>query len=125
MLVEDAAPPVLADSGSIDKLSMNGSGLFSSLPPGDSSRQSEPALIPDSEKRALQRLASRAVPQDELSSTIETIVSKVKAADVAKYIQENDAQTFIDVIDEACHHATSQNLLLISVTFLRFTLARH
>jgi len=50
-------------------------------------------------------LVSRTVSQDELPFTIGMIVSNVKAADIAGCLQGSDAQTFVDVIDEVCHHA--------------------
>ena len=63
------------------------------------------AHIPDSDNRALRRLVRCEVSQNELPSLIETIVSNTKAADIVKCLKETDAQTFIDVIDKACHHA--------------------
>ena len=71
----------------------------------DTNYLSEPPLILDSNKEALQRLVSRDVPQDELPSVIEAVISNAKAADIVKCLQESDAQTFIDVMDEARHHA--------------------
>ena len=100
-LFEDAVSPAVTGTGGID---VDESG--SPLPPlpGNTNHVSEPLLIPDSNGRALQRLVSRDVPQDELPSVIETIISNVKAADIVGCLQENDAQTFIDVMDEVCHH---------------------
>ena len=77
------------------------------LPSDDANRPSEPPLIFDSHGQALQRLVSRSVPQDELSSVIETVVSNVSAAGIVKYLQGNDAQTFVDIMDLACHYAIS------------------
>jgi hypothetical protein len=54
----------------------------------------------DSRGRALRRLASGTVPQDELPSLIESIVSNVKPTDIVELLPESDAQMFIDVIDE-------------------------
>lgn len=52
----------------------------------------------------MQCLTSHTVPQNELLSVIETIVSSVKASsDVVKCFQGSEAQGFIDVMDEACH----------------------
>ena len=49
-------------------------------------------------------MVSRAVPQDELPSVIETIVSNVKAANIVTELTRDEAQAFADIIDEACHH---------------------
>ena len=75
------------------------------LPPGSTNSTSKPPLIFDSNKQTLQRLISRAVPQDELPSVIAAVVSNIKAADIVECLQGSDAQTFIDIIDEACNHA--------------------
>jgi hypothetical protein len=45
-------------------------------------------------------LVSDAVPQDELASLVETIVSNLKADDIVQSLRENEAQTFIDIMDE-------------------------
>ena len=103
--VEDAALPVLARSSGIDRGVIDESGPPIPPPPGDTDHLSEPLLILDSNRRDLQRLVSHDVPRDELPSVIKTIASSVKAADIVEYLQESDAQTFIDVMDEACHHA--------------------
>jgi len=50
-------------------------------------------------------LVSRAVPQDELFSVIETIASNVNVADIVEYLKPSDAQAFIDVTGEVCHRA--------------------
>ena len=103
-LVEHAALPALIDSGDVRRRTMNESGLPLPLFPDDTNRPSEPPLVSGSDRRALQRLVSRAVSQDELSSVIETVLSNVKAADIVKCLQGREAQAFTDVIDEACHH---------------------
>ena len=79
----------------------------SPLPPLPKDIHHPPELLHalDSDKQALHRLVCRAVPQDEIFSVIETVVSNVKAADIVEYLQENDAQTFIDIIDQARHYA--------------------
>lgn len=82
---------------------MGESGLTLPPPPGDTNHSSKLPLVPDSNKWALQHLISRAIPQHELSSIIETVFSNVKAADIVKCLQESDAQAFIDVLDEAGH----------------------
>ena len=77
---------------------------------GDENPISEPPplLISDSGKRALQCLVSRSVPQDELPSLIETVVSSAKAANIVQCLQGSDAQVFIDMVDQVCGAATSQ-----------------
>ena len=98
--IEDAAPPAFIDRGSV-----GGSGPSSPLLFGNANHFSKPPLVLGSVKRALQRLVSRDVPHDELPSVIETVISNVKAVDIVECLQGNDAQTFIDVLDEACHRA--------------------
>ena len=85
--------------------SMGESGISLPLPLGDTNQLFEPVLVPDSDNRALRRLVSREVSQNELPSFIETIVSNTKAADIVKCLKGTDVQTFIDVIDEACYQA--------------------
>lgn len=110
-------PPVLSGSGVLDRGSFSQGRLSLPLIPGDTNSVSEPPPIPDSDKRALQRLVSLGVPQDELPSVIGSIVSNVKATDIVKCLQSSDAQTFIDIVDEACYHTTPsmRNRLLTSV----------
>ncbi|KAF9642628.1 kinase-like protein [Thelephora ganbajun] len=108
-VLEDPTSLVSADSGCTNRGSLNESGLSLLLSPTDTNHRPASPLLLDSDKRALQCLLSRAVSHDELSSLIETIVSNVKAADIVQYLQGSDAQAFIDVIDEACHH-TLQSL---------------
>lgn len=40
------------------------------------------------------------MPNDELASLIETIVSRVEADNIVKLLQGDDAQMFIDVMDK-------------------------
>lgn len=94
---------MLIDSNGIGEGSLGESGPSLPLPPGDTNHSPKPPLVPDFNKRALRRLISRTVPQHELLSVIETIFSNVKAANTIKYLEESDAQTFIDIVDEACH----------------------
>ena len=103
-LVEDAVPPALINSSILDGDSLGEGGLPSPLVPENTNRPSEPPLISDSDKRALQRLVSLTIPEDELPSVIERIVSNVKAADIVKSLQSSDARAFIDVIDKVCQH---------------------
>ena len=53
-------------------------------------------------KRALQRLVSGATPRDELCHLIETVVSSMKADDMANHLHGADAQRFVDVLDQVC-----------------------
>ena len=72
------------------------------LDQGDMDHSPNPPLIPDSDKRALQRLVSDSVPHDELLPLIELVVTNVKAASIVGFLKGNDAQTFIDMIDQVC-----------------------
>ena len=93
-------------SGFIDSGPTNGGDIPLPLLQGDTNRLSEPPPVLDRDKQALGRLLSRAVSQDELPSVIETIISNAKAADIAGSFRGSDAQTFIDIIDEASYHIT-------------------
>lgn len=95
---------MLIGIGGIDRDTASESGLLFPLFPGDTNHQSETPLVADADRRALERLVSRVIPQGELPSVIETIISNMKAANIVESLQGNDAQTYIDVIDEACHH---------------------
>ena len=95
---------MLIGSNAIDSDSVGENGIPLPLPPRDADNASEPPLVLDSDKQAMRRLLSRAVPQDELPSVIETIISKPKSADIAGSLRGGDAQTFIDIIDEASYH---------------------
>ena len=78
--------------------------------PGDS--------IPDSDRRALQRLVSGATPQDELAPLIETIVSDLKADNIVKLLQASNAQMFIDVMDNVCATLFSARGSLLIILFI-------
>ena len=78
ILIEDAAPP--------------------SPTPG------QPLLL-DPGERALQRLISRNVPEDELASIFEAIFSSRRTIDTASSLTEGGPQTFIDAMDEVNSHA--------------------
>lgn len=65
-----------------------------------------PSLVPDSCKKALQRLVSRAAPKGELVSLVEAIFSSGRVSDIVGCLGENNAQTFIDAVDEVCHHGS-------------------
>ena len=93
-------------SGAIDSDSMGENDIPLPLPPRDGNHVSEPRLVLDSDKQAMRHLLSCAVPQDELPSVIETIISSAKSADIAGSLRGSDAQTFIDIIDEASYHIT-------------------
>ena len=57
-----------------------------------------------SHEQAWKRLISCGVPRDELPPLIETIFSERKTTNIVDHLQGNDAQAFIDVIDEVrCH----------------------
>ena len=93
------------DSDGIDRDSIDENGRHLALSLGDANQPSEPALIPDFDKRILQRLVSPEVSKDELPPLIATIVSNMKASDIVECLKGNDAQVFIDVIDEVCYQA--------------------
>lgn len=93
----------LIDSRGIDRDSKGEDEKPLPLPSGDGNQSSKLALIPDSDKRILQRLVRREVSRDELPSLIETIVSNMKAADIVECLKGNDAQIFIDVMDKVSH----------------------
>ena len=95
---------MLANSGDLGRSLIGESGLSLSLPQEDIDHPSKPPPVLDSGKLALELLVNRTVPQHEFPLVIETIVSNVKAADIVECLQGSDAQTFVDVIDEACHH---------------------
>ena len=58
----------------------------------------DPSVSVDSHEQAWRRLIGPAVPQDELSSLIETIFSDRKATKEVDRLQGSDVQVFIDVI---------------------------
>ena len=101
--IGDVPRSVLTDIGGVNRGSSGGGDPPLPLLTGDPNHPSKPTLISDSDKHALQRLVDPAVPQAELLSVIETIVSNVKAADIVKHLQLSDAQAFVNVIDQACH----------------------
>ena len=68
--------------------------------PADADHPSELPPIPDSDRRALQHLVSGAVPQDQLASLIESIVTNVKAAAIVGCLRGTDVQKFIEVMDK-------------------------
>ncbi|KAF9778164.1 hypothetical protein BJ322DRAFT_500310 [Thelephora terrestris] len=81
----DSAVPGLRQQGDVNHIS--------ELPLGSTS---------DAGQRALQRLISPSVPQDELPSLIETVALNTKTADIVQCLRGSDAQKFIDVIDQVC-----------------------
>lgn len=102
-------PPAVTDSG-----------VPSSQQPGGVNHTPEPPLILTSDRRALQRLVSDNVPQDELPSLIETVVSNVKPIDIAKCLERSDdAQAFIDVTDQVCNTTALQSNRFITNLCIR------
>jgi len=63
----------------------------------------DPSIAVSSREQAWQRFITRTVPSDELPSLIETIFSG-RESGVADILRENDAQAFIDAIDEVHSH---------------------
>ena len=72
-----------------------------SIPPEETNPASELPHRPDAYQGALQRLVSGALPQNELTALIETVVLNVNAAEIGERLKRSDAQAFIDVIDQA------------------------
>jgi hypothetical protein len=68
-------------------------------PAPDTGLPPDPSTL-DPDNQALQRLISRTAPRSELASLIETIFPNKKVADIVDRLQDDDAQTFINVIDE-------------------------
>ena len=58
----------------------------------------DPSISVDSHEQAWRRLIDHPVPQDELSSLIETIFLDRKTAKAVDRLQGSDVQVFIDVI---------------------------
>lgn len=74
------------------------SALETNLPP-------DASTTPDPHTQVWQRLINRGVPQNELTSLIETTVSGAKTADIIDLLHGLDAQACIDFIDEVLHCA--------------------
>ena len=81
---------MLIEPCGIDRGSISESDASPPLP-GDMNHSSEPPVVLSSDRKALQRLVSRTVPQDELLSVMEAIAPNMGAADVAEFPQGNDA----------------------------------
>ena len=63
----------------------------------------DPPIPIGSQEQVWRRLIARAVPRDELPSTIEAILSG-RETNVVELLTGGDAQTFIDIMDEVCYH---------------------
>ena len=64
-----------------------------------------PSLVLSSGEQALlQRLINRAVAEGGLVSVIEAIFSNEKVSDIVEWLSRDNAQTFLDVVDEVRHH---------------------
>ena len=64
-----------------------------------------PSLVLSSGKQALlQRLINCATPEGGLVSIIEAIFSNEKVSDIVEWLRRDNAQTFVDVVDEVRHH---------------------
>ena len=102
--INDAAYPVLTSCSITSAKAMSDVGV--PLPPSshslDHTRHTnslpDPSISVDSHEQAWRRLIDHPVPQDELSSLIETIFSDRKAAKAVDRLQGSDVQVFIDVI---------------------------
>ena len=65
-----------------------------------------PLFFLNSDAPACRRLIERVFAPGELPSLIEAAFSSKDETDMIRRLRGNDAQTFIDVIDEACHPPT-------------------
>ena len=65
----------------------------------------DPSIVTNPHEQAWQSLINRTAPRDELPSLIETIFSGRKTTDMVDSLQQSDAQTFIDMIDEVHNYA--------------------
>ena len=84
-------------------------GPSSPASPQETGQSSEPSHTLDSGEQALLRLISGALPQDEQALIIESVFSSQKVTNMVNDLQEQDAQTFIDVIHEVCYHSSISN----------------
>ena len=79
-------------------------------PVSNSFLDEDPSLAEDAGPRSpipglsTERLISRAGPKDESVSLINAIFSSGKVSDIVGRLGANDAQPFIDPMDEVCHH---------------------
>ena len=79
-----------------------------------------PSLVLGSGKQALELLVSCPIPEGKLASLIEATFSSERVSDIVGCLTGNDAQTFIDVVDEVCHCISStKNGLVDPFKFLR------
>ena len=88
------------------------------LPPEDTHQIYQSSPILDSDRRALQRLVSGAVPQDELASLIEGIVLNVKSAAFVECLRGSDARAFIEVMDKVWMTSSVPGRLLHGWSFV-------
>ena len=107
---EDIAHPVLSDRGVTEENATSTGYPYLPLPSRrlDPTPRTnyfpDPSIATDSHKQAWQRLISHTIPHDELPSLIEAIFSDREAVKSGECLQENDAQAFINILDEARYH---------------------
>ncbi|KAF9780779.1 kinase-like domain-containing protein [Thelephora terrestris] len=90
--------------------------IHSPMPHKDKNPISKPPPILGSDERALERLVNSDTPRDELLPLVETVVLNVEGADIVGRLQGTSAQTFVDVLDQACMspvHSRGTDSLLI------------
>ena len=64
-----------------------------------------PSLVSGSDRQVLlQHLINSAVSEGRLVALIEAIFSNGRVSDIVECVKRSDAQTFVDVLDEVCHH---------------------
>jgi hypothetical protein len=84
-----------------------------SVPDGDNlPGPAEPSLV------LLLCLISGAVPQGERASIIETVFLSRKAIDMARHLRGNNAQAFIDVVDEVRYRSFTPGGLFVDIALI-------
>lgn len=85
----------------------------------DSNHCSEPPLVLDPEA-ASQRLVGGAVPRNELLCLIVTVVSRLEPIVIVKCVERSDdAQGFIDVMDEVYTTSLQRNISVANLSLVR------
>ena len=59
-----------------------------------------------------QRLISRSFSQAELPYLLETVFWNWESTHIVQSLQGGNSQVFVDILDEACHHAPNSDLLV-------------
>ena len=126
-LIEDTTHPTFIGYSVTNRKVMNNDDTPSSLPSSGldpTQYLPDPSIAIDSQEKAWQRLITRAAPHDELPSLIEIIFAG-READVVSRLRGNDAQTFIDIMDEVYRHTLLSEKWSIYFSFFYVPLFRH